>query len=128
MARGADRVLIDTAGRLHNKVNLMEELKKIRRVIDKRLPGAPHDVLLVLDANTGQNGLSQARIFTEAVEVTQIALTKLDGTAKGGIVLAIQRELGVPVRWAGLGEGMDDLVPFDPAAFVDGLFDTGEAA
>ena len=106
----------------------MEELKKIRRVIDKRLPGAPHDVLLVLDANTGQNGLSQARIFTEAVEVTQIALTKLDGTAKGGIVLAIQRELGVPVRWAGLGEGIDDLVPFDPDAFVDGLFGTGEAA
>jgi len=122
VARGADVVLVDTAGRLQNKVNLMEELKKIRRVIEKRLPDAPHDVLLVLDATTGQNGLSQARIFTEAVDVTQIALTKLDGTARGGIVLAIQRELGLPVHWAGLGEGAEDLVPFEAAEFVAGLF------
>lgn len=122
VARGADVVLVDTAGRLQNKVNLMEEVKKIRRVIQKRLPDAPHDVLLVMDATTGQNGLSQARLFTEAVDVTQIALTKLDGTARGGIVLAIQRELGLPVRWAGLGEGAEDLLPFEPAAFVDGLF------
>ncbi|MCK5146630.1 signal recognition particle-docking protein FtsY [bacterium] len=122
IARDVDVVLIDTAGRLQNKVNLMEELRKIRRTIHKRMPDAPHDVLLVLDANTGQNGLAQAKIFTEAVDVTEIALTKLDGTARGGIVLAVQRETGIPVRWAGLGEGMEDLLPFDAAEFVEGLF------
>jgi fused signal recognition particle receptor len=99
----------------------MEELKKIRRVLNKRVESAPHEVLLVLDATTGQNGLVQAKIFTEAVEVTGIILTKLDGTARGGIVLAIHRELGIPVRWVGLGEATEDLMPFDPEAFVDGI-------
>jgi len=121
-ARGVDVVLIDTAGRLQNKINLMEELRKIHRVIEKKMPGAPHEVLLVIDATTGQNGLKQAKIFTEAVGVTGIALTKLDGTAKGGIVVAICSQLGIPVVWAGLGEGIDDLVEFDGQEFVDGLF------
>lgn len=125
MAKGADVVLIDTAGRLHTKVNLMEELKKIRRVLDKRLAGAPHEVLLVLDAGTGQNGLQQGRQFSDAVGVTGIVLTKLDGTAKGGIVLAIANELKIPVRYIGVGEQLDDLQPFDRAAFVEALF--GEA-
>jgi fused signal recognition particle receptor len=119
-ARGNDLVLADTAGRLHTKVNLVEELKKIRRVAD-RPPGRVSEVLLVLDATTGQNGLTQAREFTDAVAVTGVVLTKLDGTAKGGIVVAIQRDLGLPVKLVGLGEGVDDLVPFDPADFVGAL-------
>ncbi len=119
-ARGNDLVLADTAGRLHTKVNLVEELKKIRRVAD-RPPGRVSEVLLVLDATTGQNALAQAREFTEAVAVTGLVLTKLDGTAKGGVVLAVQRELGLPVKLVGLGEGPDDLVPFDPEEFVDAL-------
>ncbi len=114
-------VLADTAGRLHNKVNLIEELKKIRRIAD-RPPGRVVEVLLVLDATTGQNGLTQAKVFLEAVEVSGVVLTKLDGTAKGGIVVAIQRELGLPVKLVGLGEGVGDLIEFDPAAFVDALF------
>lgn len=120
-AKGFDLVLADTAGRLHNKVNLIEELKKIRRVADKD-PGNVTEVLLVLDATTGQNGLAQAKVFTEAVEVSGVVLTKLDGTAKGGIVVAIQRELGLPVKLVGLGEGAGDLIDFDAAAFVDALF------
>ena len=119
-ARGNDLVLADTAGRLHTKVNLVEELKKIRRIAD-RDPGHVTEVLLVLDATTGQNALAQARQFTEAVDVTGIVLTKLDGTAKGGIVVAVQRELGLPVKLVGLGEGPDDLVDFDPDEFVDAL-------
>jgi fused signal recognition particle receptor len=119
-ARGNDLVLADTAGRLHTKVNLVEELKKIRRIAD-RDPGNVTEVLLVLDATTGQNALAQARQFTEAVDVTGIVLTKLDGTAKGGIVIAVQRELGLPVKLVGLGEGPDDLVDFDPDEFVDAL-------
>jgi fused signal recognition particle receptor len=122
VARKHDLVLADTAGRLHTKVNLVEELKKIRRVAD-RPPGRVTEVLLVLDATTGQNGLIQARQFTDAVAVTGVVLTKLDGTAKGGIVVAIERELGIPVKLVGLGEGPDDLVEFDPALFVDALFD-----
>jgi fused signal recognition particle receptor len=120
-SKGHAVVLADTAGRLHNKVNLVEELKKIRRVAD-RPPGHVVEVLLVLDATTGQNGLAQAKVFTEAVDVTGVVLTKLDGTAKGGIVVAIQRELGLPVKLVGLGEGVGDLIDFDPAAFVDALF------
>jgi fused signal recognition particle receptor len=119
-SRGYAVVLADTAGRLHNKVNLVEELKKIRRVAD-RDPGNVTEVLLVLDSTTGQNALVQAKQFTEAVDVTGIVLTKLDGTAKGGIVVAVQRELGLPVKLVGLGEGPDDLVAFDPDAFVDAL-------
>ena len=122
-ARGNDLVLADTAGRLHTKVNLVEELKKIRRVAD-RDPGNVTEVLLVLDATTGQNALAQARQFTEAVDVTGIVLTKLDGTAKGGIVIAVQRELGLPVKLVGLGEGPDDLVDFDPDEFVEALLAT----
>jgi fused signal recognition particle receptor len=116
---GIDVVLVDTAGRLHTKTGLMDELGKVKRVIEKVAPLS--EVLLVLDATTGQNGLTQARVFAEAVEVTGIVLTKLDGTAKGGIVVAVQRELGVPVKLVGLGEGADDLAPFEPAAFVDAL-------
>jgi fused signal recognition particle receptor len=121
-ARDHNLVLADTAGRLHTKVNLVEELKKIRRVAD-RPPGHVAEVLLVLDATTGQNGLTQARQFTDAVALTGVVLTKLDGSAKGGIVVAIERELGIPVKLVGLGEGPDDLVAFDPAAFVEALFD-----
>jgi fused signal recognition particle receptor len=117
--QGVDTVLIDTAGRLHTKSGLMDELGKVKRVIEKH--GPVDEVLLVLDATTGQNGLVQARVFTEVVELTGIVLTKLDGTAKGGIVVAVQRELGVPVKLVGLGEGPDDLAPFDPVAFVDAL-------
>ena len=117
----ADVVLIDTAGRLHNKTNLMDELGKVKRVIEKQSP--IDEVLLVLDATTGQNGLEQARVFSDVVDVTGIVLTKLDGTAKGGIVVAVQRKLGVPVKLVGLGEGPDDLAPFDPAAFVDAILD-----
>jgi fused signal recognition particle receptor len=120
-ARDHDLVLADTAGRLHTKVNLMEELRKVRRIAD-RDPGRVTEVLLVLDATTGQNGLVQARQFTDAVEVTGVVLTKLDGSAKGGIVLAIQQELGIPVKLVGLGEQADDLVDFDPDEFVDALF------
>jgi fused signal recognition particle receptor len=120
-SRGHAVVLADTAGRLHNKANLIEELKKIRRVADRR-PGRVVEVLLVLDATTGQNGLVQAKVFLDAVDVSGVVLTKLDGTAKGGIVVAIQRELGLPVKLVGLGEGIDDLIDFDPAAFVDALF------
>jgi len=119
-ARGVDLVVVDTAGRLHTKRNLMEELKKVRRIID-RFPGALTEVLLVLDATTGQNGLAQARDFTEAVGVTGVVLAKLDGTAKGGVVLAVESELGVPVKLIGVGERADDLVAFDPAAFADAL-------
>ncbi len=120
-ARNTDLVLADTAGRLHTKVNLMEELRKVRRVADKP-PGKVTEVLLVIDATTGQNGLVQARQFLEAVDVTGVVLTKLDGTAKGGIVLAIQGELGIPIKLVGLGETADDLIPFDPDEFVDALF------
>jgi fused signal recognition particle receptor len=122
ISRGIDCLIIDTAGRLHTKVNLMEELKKIQRVIAKRLPGAPHEVLLVLDATTGQNGLQQARLFTEALHVTGIVLTKLDGTAKGGIAVPIQRQLGIPIKLIGVGEAVDDLQPFNAREFVDALF------
>jgi fused signal recognition particle receptor len=119
-AKGADVLLVDTAGRLHTKTNLMEELRKVRRVLERE-GGNVSEVLLVLDATTGQNGLVQARQFTEAVGVTGVVLTKLDGTAKGGIVVAVQRELGIPVKLVGLGEGSHDLAPFDPEAFVDAL-------
>jgi len=122
-ARGTDAVIVDTAGRLHTKSNLMAELEKMKRTAAKLVPGAPHEVLLVLDATTGQNGLAQAREFTGHVGLTGIVLTKLDGTAKGGIVLAITRELGLPIRFVGTGEKIDDLVPFDPQTFVNSLFD-----
>lgn len=119
---GADICLADTAGRLHTKVNLMEELKKVHRVMGKAHPGAPHEVLLVLDATTGQNAITQAKQFKEAVDVTSLALTKLDGTAKGGVVVAICEELRIPVRYIGIGEAAEDLRDFDAAAFVDALF------
>ncbi|MEU7794978.1 signal recognition particle-docking protein FtsY [Micromonospora tulbaghiae] len=119
---GVDTVLIDTAGRLQNKVGLMDELGKVKRVVEKH--GPIDETLLILDATTGQNGLEQARVFTEAVNVTGVVLTKLDGTAKGGIVIAVQRKLGIPVKLVGLGEGKDDLAPFDPAQFVDALLGT----
>jgi fused signal recognition particle receptor len=122
-ARNADVVLVDTAGRLHTKSNLMAELEKMKRTAAKVIPGAPHDVLLVMDATTGQNGLSQAREFTGAVGVTGIILTKLDGTAKGGIVVAISRELGVPIRFVGTGEQINDMVPFDAETYASSLFD-----
>jgi fused signal recognition particle receptor len=121
--RNAAAAIIDTAGRLHTKFNLMEELRKVKRVIERRDPTAPHEVLLVLDATTGQNALLQAKAFAEAVDVTAIALTKLDGTSKGGIVFAICDELGLPVRFVGTGEGEDDLSPFDAEAFVEALFE-----
>jgi fused signal recognition particle receptor len=123
-ARGCDTVLIDTAGRLQTQAGLMDELTKLVRVVRKTAPDAPHEVLLVLDANTGQNAIRQAQEFARAVEVTGIVLTKLDGTAKGGAVLGIAREVGIPVRYAGLGEGIDDLVDFDAEAFVRALFET----
>ena len=121
-AREAEVLLVDTAGRLHTKTNLMEELKKINRVIERELPGEPREVLLVLDATTGQNALSQAKLFNQAIGVTGIVLTKLDGTAKGGIVVAISSELGIPVKMVGVGEQVDDLQPFDPDEYVDALF------
>jgi fused signal recognition particle receptor len=121
-ARNADVVLVDTAGRLHTKINLMEELKKIKRSIAKIMPGAPHEVLLVLDATTGQNALSQAKLFNEALGVTGIALTKLDGTAKGGIVISIHDRLNIPLQYVGVGEAIEDLQVFDPHRFVDALF------
>jgi fused signal recognition particle receptor len=120
-SRGRDVVVVDTAGRLHTQANLMEELAKVRRVIAGRLEGAPHETLLVVDATTGQNGLQQARLFSQAVDVTGIALTKLDGSAKGGIALAIAHELGLPVKLIGIGEGVDDLRPFDPDDFARAL-------
>jgi len=123
-ARGVDAVLVDTAGRLHTKSNLMAELDKMKRTAAKVVPGAPHEILLVLDATTGQNGLAQARQFTQAVGVTGIVLTKLDGTAKGGIVVAITRTLGLPIRYLGVGEQADDLLDFDPEAYVASLFDS----
>jgi fused signal recognition particle receptor len=122
-ARDTEYVIVDTAGRLHTKSNLMEELSKMRRTAQRIVPGAPHEVLLVMDATTGQNGLQQARLFTESAGVTGIVLTKLDGTAKGGIVVAISRELGVPVRYVGVGEKQTDLLPFDARQFVDSLFE-----
>jgi len=122
-SRGVDVLLIDTAGRLHTKVHLIEELKKIRRVISREQPDAPHETLLVLDATTGQNGLQQARVFKEATDISGIVLTKLDGTAKGGVVVGIQTELGVPVQYIGIGEEVEDLQPFDPTRFVQALFE-----
>ena len=120
-ARGSDVIIIDTAGRLHNKQNLMNELGKIDRIIDRELPGAARETLLVLDATTGQNGMAQAKVFAEAIGITGVVLSKLDGSAKGGIVISVQKELGVPVKLVGLGEGPDDLAPFDPEGFVDGI-------
>jgi fused signal recognition particle receptor len=120
-SRGVDRVIVDTAGRLHVKSNLMAELEKIRRVIAKVMPDAPHETLLVLDAGTGQNGLAQAREFDKALKLSGLALTKLDGTAKGGVVLAIAETMKLPIRWVGVGEGMEDLIPFDPAEYARGL-------
>ncbi|AEG60002.1 signal recognition particle-docking protein FtsY [Desulforamulus ruminis] len=121
-SRKADILLIDTAGRLHNKSNLMDELRKVYKVIARELPGAPHEVLLILDATTGQNALNQTKIFSEAVHVTGIALTKLDGTAKGGVVTAIVTEMAIPVKLIGIGEGMDDLKQFNPKDFIDALY------
>ena len=120
-ARGTDVVLVDTAGRLHTKTDLMKELDKMRRTSERQVPGSPHQTLLVIDATTGQNGMQQAKLFTEAAKVTGIVLTKLDGTAKGGIVVAIAREMGLPVRYAGVGEKIEDILPFDSRAFVDAL-------
>lgn len=122
ISKNIDIVIIDTAGRLHTKTNLMEELKKIKRVISKEKPSAPHEVLLVVDATSGQNAINQARIFNEAIGVTGIALTKLDGTAKGGIILAINKELNIPVKLIGIGEAVEDLQDFNPDEFVDALF------
>jgi fused signal recognition particle receptor len=122
-ARGTQILIVDTAGRLHTKTDLMKELDKMRRTAEKLIPGAPHQTLLVMDATTGQNGLTQARLFTEAAHVTGIVLTKLDGTAKGGIVLAIATELKLPVIYAGIGEKLEDIIPFDSSSFVDSLLD-----
>jgi fused signal recognition particle receptor len=122
-ARGTQILIVDTAGRLHTKTDLMKELDKMRRTAEKLIPGAPHQTLLVMDATTGQNGLQQARLFTEAAHVTGIVLTKLDGTAKGGIVLAIATELKLPVTYAGIGERLEDIIPFDSASFIDSLLD-----
>jgi fused signal recognition particle receptor len=121
-SRNMDVVLIDTAGRLHTKANLMDELRKIHRVMGKKIPGAPHEVWLVLDATTGQNAISQAELFNDALHITDIILTKLDGTAKGGIVVGISHQLGIPIRFIGIGERMDDLRPFHPQEFVDAIF------
>ena len=120
-ARATDVLIVDTAGRLHTKSDLMKELDKMRRTAERLVPGAPHQTLLVMDATTGQNGLQQARLFTQAARVTGIVLTKLDGTAKGGIVLAIATELGLPVKFVGVGEKMEDILPFDSAAFVESM-------
>ena len=121
-ANGADVVIIDTAGRLHNKINLMNELTKIKNVMQKVIPNAPHDVMLVLDGSTGQNAFEQAKQFTKATQVTSLAITKLDGTAKGGVVLGISDQFKIPVRYIGLGEGMEHLQVFDKQAFVETLF------
>jgi fused signal recognition particle receptor len=123
VARKTDYVVVDTAGRLHTKTSLMAELEKMRRTAQRIIPGAPHETVLVMDATTGQNGLQQARLFTQSAGVTGIVLTKLDGTAKGGVVVAISRELGLPVRFVGVGEKAGDLLPFDPREFVDSLFE-----
>jgi fused signal recognition particle receptor len=132
LSRKTDVVLVDTAGRLHTRANLMEEIRKIRRVIGREVPGAPHETLLVLDATTGQNAVAQARAFTEAVGVTGIVMTKLDGTARGGVLIAVRRETGVPVRYIGIGEAVEDLRPFDARQFAEALFgvegDEGAAA
>jgi fused signal recognition particle receptor len=122
-ARKADAVIIDTAGRLHTKINLMEELKKMKRIIERELPGAPHEILLVLDATTGQNAVVQAKMFNDEIGVTGIILTKLDGTAKGGVIIGIARELNIPIRYIGIGERLDDLKIFKSAEFVDALFE-----
>ena len=122
-ARGRDPILIDTAGRLHTRTNLMGELEKIRRITSREIPGAPHETLLVLDATVGQNGVTQAREFTAAAGVTGIVLTKLDGTAKGGVAVAIAHDLKLPIRWVGTGEGIEDLVPFAIGEYVDALFE-----
>lgn len=121
LSRGVDKVYIDTAGRLHTKVNLMEELKKVRRTADKQISGAPHEVLLVLDATTGQNAINQARLFHEAIGVTGIVMTKLDGTAKGGVAIGVVKETGLPLKFIGVGEQMDDLRPFDPEAYLEAI-------
>jgi fused signal recognition particle receptor len=121
-ARNTEVVLVDTAGRLHTKINLMEELKKVRRIMERELPGAPHEVLLVLDATTGQNAIAQAKMFTKTAGVTGIVLSKLDGTAKGGILVAISNELKIPIRYIGIGEKIDDLREFNARDFVDALF------
>jgi fused signal recognition particle receptor len=126
-ARGCDVVIIDTAGRMHTKQPLMEELQKVTRAIAKKLPGAPHECWIVLDASMGQNAIAQARMFNEAAKLTGVVVSKLDGSAKAGFVFAIAKELNVPIRFVGLGEGQDDLEPFDPGAFVDGLLGTEEA-
>lgn len=123
-ARDVDTVIVDTAGRLHTKTNLMAELEKLARVAGREVPGAPHEVLLVIDATTGQNGLTQAEEFTKAAELSGVVLTKLDGTAKGGVAMGIHRKLGVPIRYVGVGEALDDLLDFDPDSFVDGLVGT----
>ena len=127
-AKGMDILLVDTAGRLQTKSNLMEELRKMARVASRNIEGAPQETLLVLDATTGQNAVSQAKLFGDVVPLTGVVLTKLDGTAKGGVILSVKRELGVPVRWVGVGEGVDDLRPFDAAQFADALFDKNVAA
>jgi fused signal recognition particle receptor len=127
LARGADVVLIDTAGRLHTRANLMEELRKVHRVVAREVPGAPHETLLVLDATTGQNAIAQARTFTDAIGITGIILTKLDGTARGGVVIAIRKETGVPIRYIGVGEAVDDLRAFDARQFTAALFDSEPA-
>jgi fused signal recognition particle receptor len=121
LARGSEILVIDTAGRLHNKVNLMKELEKVSRVLKKKMPGAPHEVLLVVDATTGQNGLNQALEFTRAAPVTGLVLTKIDGTAKGGVMLSIARKLGIPIRYVGFGESLEDLAPFNAEKFAEGL-------
>jgi fused signal recognition particle receptor len=123
-ARGRDAILVDTAGRLHTRTNLMAELEKIRRVAAREVEGAPHEVLLVLDATVGQNGVIQAREFTGAAGVTGVVLTKLDGTAKGGVAVAIANDLGLPIRYVGVGEGIDDLLPFSPDEYVKALFES----
>lgn len=126
LKEGVDVLVIDTAGRLHNQANLMKELEKIRRVIDKKIPGAPHECLLVIDATTGQNGLNQAEHFSKAANCTGIILAKLDGTAKGGVTVAIRQRMGIPVKYVGVGEQIDDLELFNPDRFVDALFDEGK--
>lgn len=126
IARKADILFIDTAGRLQNKVNLLNELEKVHRIIKREIPEAPHETFLVLDATTGQNAISQAKVFTETANVTGIVLTKLDGTAKGGVVVAIKEELGIPVKWIGVGEGIMDFRPFEPDKFVEALFENGK--
>lgn len=127
VARKADILFIDTAGRLHNKANLMNELEKIHRIIKREIPEAPHETFLVLDATTGQNAINQAKVFMETANVTGVVLTKLDGTAKGGVVVAIKEELGLPVKWIGVGEGIMDFRPFESDKFVEALFDTGKS-